>query len=463
MSSSLTDFRSTDLTADVLSGTPQNAVRVEIVSRPRVFAMTAWFSLFWLVSANAVGVLIAALLLAPRMNKILGEWTYGRWMPVHLNLELYGWSSLPLVAFLFKVYGADREPTARWCRAALWAWSAALGVGVLTWLSGHSSGKLFLDWTGYSRILFPLAISTTWVVLAYSLWSGWTSSQNSKLMTRAAKVFGLAVLLVVPILIFVAASPTLYPPINPDSGGPTGASQLESTLIVVAILLLLPFGLTRPKVRISWQTTTAWSVFVAEAILCLGLGRADVSHHRPVQYISLASLLVWLPLTPAYYSAFHWHSNTRRWRIAFLSWWSVLVPTGWCLFLPGVLDHFKFTDGLVGHSLLAMAGFTSSLLIFVMVEILGEDGWIFNASVSFYIWQGSVLAYVLLMTWAGWIEGNNPSFTIRSGAMRNSIYIARLFIGILMLAASADWLLDASRLLREPAAPHIFESQEESR
>jgi cytochrome c oxidase cbb3-type subunit I len=461
MSSSLSDVRSTDLPADVESVSPPNAIRATSTNRPRTIAYSAWHSLFWLVLANAVGVLLSLLLLVPSLNKVFGEWTYGRWMPVHMNLELYGWSSLPLVAFLFKVYGADRGPAANWCRPALWAWSTALGVGVLTWLNGHSSGKLFLDWTGYSRILFPLAIAAVWFVLAYSLRSQWRALPNSRFTTKAAKILCLALLLAVPVLIYVAASPTLYPPINPDTGGPTGASQLESTLVVVAILLLLPFGLTGLKVRRSWQTVTAWTVFAAEAILCLGLGRADVSHHRPIQYISLASLLVWLPLTPAYYSAFEWHPNTRRWRIAFLFWWSILVPTGWCLFLPGVLDHFKFTDGLVGHSLLAMAGFTTSLLIFVMVQLLGDDGWIFNGTLSFYVWQSSVLAYVLLMTYSGWREGFNPSFTIVPGVVRNCIYIARLTIGVLMLVASADWLLDASKLLRESTTLHHLEPEEQ--
>jgi len=459
MSSSLTDVRSTHLPENGVSDSSRIAL-AQTTNRPRTIAYCAWHSLFWLVLANAVGVLIAVLLLVPSLNKVLGEWTYGRWMPVHLNLELYGWSSLPLVAFLFRVYGTDRCPAANWCRPVLWAWSAALSVGALTWLNGHSSGKLFLDWTGYSRILFPLAIASVWLVIAYSLRSQWRASQNSRFITKAAKVAGLALLLAVPILIYVAASPTLYPPINPDTGGPTGASQLESTLVVVAILLLLPFGLTDLKVRRSWRTMTSWIVFAAEAILCIGLGRADVSHHRPIQYISLASLLVWLPLTPAYYSAFEWQPSTRRWRIAFLCWWSILVPTGWCLFLPGVLDHFKFTDGLVGHSLLAMAGFTTSLLIFVMVQILGDDGWIFNGTWSFYAWQGSVLAYVLLMTYSGRLEGSDPSFTIVPGLMRNGIYVARVAIGVLMLVASADWLIDASKLLREPTASHLLEPQE---
>jgi cytochrome c oxidase cbb3-type subunit 1 len=413
-------------------------------------ASAAWHSLFWLVLANAVGVLIAVLLVLPGWNKVLGEWTYGRWLPVHMNLQLYGWCSLPLVAFLFTVYGADRGVAAGWCRPVLWIWSFALGAGALSWVTGHSSGKLFLDWNGYSRVLFPLALTALWCLLALANARG---EKPASLMVRIGKIAGLVLLLAIPVLLYIAASPDLYPPINPDTGGPTGASQLESTLVVVAVLLLLPFGLTQRKVAGRWQIAAAWSVFAVEFFLCLALGRGDVSHHRPVQYVSLGSLLVWLPLTPAYYGAFEWHPNTRHWRIAFLCWWSVLVPTGWCLFLPGVLDHFKFTDGLVGHSLLAMAGFVSSLLIFVMVHLLGEDGWIFNGTWSFWVWQVSVVLYVLLMFFAGWLEGADPGFAMMPTAERNAIYLLRLLLGVLMLAASADWLVDASKLLREPRVP----------
>jgi cytochrome c oxidase cbb3-type subunit 1 len=412
-------------------------------------ASAAWHSLLWLVVANAVGALIATLLLFPKLSNVLGEWTYGRWIMVHMNLELYGWCSLPMAGFLFKVYGADRESLARWCRPVLWVWSAALAVGAFSWLSGHSSGKLFLDWTGFARIFFPIAMLALWLLLAISFVRNWNLSANRSLAARGLKLFGLALLLAVPFAIYVASSPGLYPAINPDTGGPTGASQLESSLVIVAILLLIPLGLTSRKAHRSWAVAAAWILVTGELALCFALGRADISHHRPAQWISLGSLLVCVPLIPAYYAAFEWHASTRKWRIAFLCWWSVLVPTGWLLFLPGILDHFKFTDGLVGHSLLAMAGFVSSLLIFVMVQLLGEDGWIFNRTWSFYAWNLSVVAYVLLMFAAGWREGFDPSFTIMAGALRNTFYSLRLVVGLLILASSLEWLLAASNLLRK--------------
>lgn len=436
--------------------------RPSLESQSRVMASAAWHSLLWLVIANSAGVLLATLLLLPGLNRLLGEWTYGRWIPFHINLQLYGWCSLPLVGFLFRVYGADREPAARWCRPVLWVWSSALGVSAYSWLEGRLSGKLFLDWTGYSRVLFPLALAALWCLLAFSYVRHWNSPESASWAVKSAKLAGLALLLAVPVLLFAASSPNLYPPVNPDSGGPTGASQLESVIVILAILLSLPFGLTRRNGGPNWRFAVPWLVLGAEIILCLSLGRGDVSHRRPVQYISLGSLLIWLPLVPMYYAGFNWHPNTRRWRIAFLVWWTLLVPTGWSLFLPGILDRFKFTDGLVGHSLLAMAGFATSLLIFILVQLLGDDGWIFNATWSFFAWQGAVFAYVVLMFIAGWQEGSYPAFAFMPAASREFIYTLRLLLGIVMLAASAEWLSAATGLNREPLLPDPGEWRERS-
>ncbi len=415
-------------------------------TRRAVFTNAAWHALAWLVTANLVGMLLATLLLFPGLNDWLAPFTYGRWMPVHINLQLYGWCSLPLVAFLLKLYQVDHLPAAQWSRTALWAWSVALAVGSLSWLTGHSSGKLFLDWTGYARVVFPLAILLLWLLLVWSLSRHWNHEENALWWTRLFKVGGLALLLLIPLLIYRSADPTIYPAVNPDTGGPTGVSQLESTLTVVAILLLLPFGLSRRTPSSGrWMLASAL-VFVAESLLCLVAGQGSVSHHRPAQYISLASALLWVPLVPAFFSEFEWRHPTRRWRLTWSCWWAVLVPSGWFLFLPGVLDHFKYTDGLVGHALMAMAGFVTSLLIFLLVVLLEEDGEIFAANWAFVLWHASTAGYITIMLIAGWIEGNSPMFNMVPGAGRNVIYSLRLLLGGLMTVASVNWFWRASRL-----------------
>lgn len=424
-------------------------------SRPSPIAQAAWHSLAWLLAANLIGVWLAVCLLSPSAGAWLRDWSYGRWMPVHLNSQLYGWMALPLVAWAMRIYRADRPHIATWSRAALLLWSLSLTIGSVSWLQGDSSGKLFLDWSGFARIFFCVSVLFLWSVLATAYAVSWRDPGNHSFAIRAAKLTGLALLLLVPFVLYIASSPSVYPAVNPDTGGPTGASQLESTLVVVLILLLLPYGLTRRNHRPPRWIVTSWILLAAEAALCLALGRADVSHHRPAQFISLASLLVWVPLVPAYFNAFDWPRHTRMWRIATFAWWALLVPTGWAFFLPGILDRLKFTDGLVGHSILAMAGFVSSLLVLILAVLLQNDGDVFNTRWSFIAWHGSTLAYVVLFLFAGWREGADPAFTIVPGASRNLLYWTRLLLGIGMTAASAEWLYQLSRRLRRTPQPSI--------
>lgn len=409
---------------------------VELRPEASSIAVAAAHGLGWLLAANLIGVWLAVLLLAPSAGDVLGPWSYGRWMPVHLNMQLYGWMSLPLIAWLFRIYGTDRGALAGWSSAAVLLWSSAIAMGSWEWLQGHSSGKLFLDWTGLSRVYFPVVILFLWAVLLAGVVHGRSSGRAASI----AKWIGLALLLAVPFAIYAAANPAVYPPVNPDSGGPTGASQLESVLVIVLILFLLPYGLgERTRDNRRWMTV-AWVAFSVEALLCLGLGRADVSHHRPAQFISLGSLLVWVPLMPAYFRSFAWQPRTRMWRIAVLFWWALLIPTGWTLFLPGVLDRLKFTDGLVSHALLAMAGFVTSLLLLTLSALLGEDGAALDSRPAFVLWNGCTLVYVAIMLYAGWIEGANPAFTMIPSATRDAIYTVRLLCGAGMSAASAIWL-----------------------
>ena len=71
---------------------------------PVLFA--AQHALFWLMAGCFIGLWLAVLLLCPGLNAIFGEFTYGRIVPIHLNFQLYGWTSLPLVAWLFYLFSS---------------------------------------------------------------------------------------------------------------------------------------------------------------------------------------------------------------------------------------------------------------------------------------------------------------------------------------------------------------------
>ena len=414
----------------------------------------------WLVFSNALGVMIAILLLFPQLNLWLGEWTYGRWMMVHMNTALFGWCGVPMLSLLFKAYRADEGEATAWCKPVVWLWSAALLVGSSSWLQGHSSGKLFLDWSGFARVFFSMALLGLWALLAVSLIKNRHARSGSR-GAVIARVIGLVVLLPVPLAIYIASSPGIYPAINPETGGPTGASQLESTLGIVLILLALPLAVARNRGGAKRTAVVAWTIFLIEAVLCILLGRGDAGHRAPAQYLGLASVLVWIVVVPLYYDRFEWNPATRRWRTAFLLWWSGLVISGWVAFLPGVLDRLKFTDALVGHSLVAVAGFLSAYILFILAQLLGErDAWIVNRTWSYYAWNLGVLAYVIVMMIAGWLESTDPAFTIAPGAARDCIYAIRLLTGISMLAASMEWLVASHSLKNESTSLKLEASKE---
>ena len=97
--------------------------------------------------------------------------------------------------------------------------------------------------------------------------------------------------------------------------------------------------------------------------------------------------------------------------------------------------------GLVAHSLLAMAGFTTNLLLLLAAVLLGRDGDALDSRWAFWAWQGCAFLYVCVMLAAGWVEGRQPGFTMAAGPLRDGLYTARLLLGAGMAAASVNWLL----------------------
>lgn len=401
--------------------------------------MSAWaHALGWMLVANAVGVLLAVLLLFPQLGLIMGEWTYGRIVPLHLNLHLYGWLSLPLIGALFHVYRVHEAAAGVLARPVVWLWSVALAVGSWSWLSGVSSGKVFLDWKGVPCHLFAAVMSGLWILLAVVWWQG-RDVQGS-----LRRLFGLLGLLPVPVALFLATRPELYPPVNPDTGGPTGASLLGSTLSVVFLLLILPMicGCRREGggKRLS---RSCWAAFVLELLLFLMLGQGESSHREVPQILGLGSLMVWIPLMTLYHRLWIWRDGMRKWGSAMLFWLGLLILTGWLSFLPGWLDRLKFTNGLVAHSHLAMAGFCSCFLMLLMGQVSpGPVGRVLGRTREFVCWQCAVVGYVALMWFCGWKESNDPGFVIMRSEGAVVLYVLRAVCGVVMLWVSFRWWRD---------------------
>ena len=378
---------------------------------------------------NAVGLYLSLLLLQPAWQ--LGEWTYGRWVPVHLNVQLYGWTALPLVAWLLAVYEVDRSRVAAWGPAAVWAWTAALAAGACHWLSGSTSGKIFLDWKGGALWALMAAMMFLWCVLMAAWQEHAPSWPVARQRRTLAGLLGLA--LVPPALVF-SASPAVYPPIDPTTGGPTGSSLLGSALVVVGLMLLLPR--VTAVARGGGKHPAVW-LFFGVSWLLFGVTEAlGGSHYDAHQIGALALLLPWVWWLPRDWARFCWPDGSRVWRVAMFGWWGVLVVSALAMYLPGVLDRLKFTQGLVAHTHLAMAGFTSSFgaLLIVLLTRRRLGG---GASVA--VWQLAVLLMIVTLAVMGWREGAGPSWMHAQPGWRQVGFVIRAHCGGLMLAVSVLW------------------------
>ena len=392
-------------------------------------------ALGWLVLGNAVGVYLSCLLLFPALQA--GPLAYGRWVPVHLNVQLYGWTSLPLVAWLFSIYQVDGGKARPWAAAAVWAWTAALVLGVLHWLGGVTSGKIFLDWKGGALWGFVAAQALLWGVLA-AAWKERSRDWNTT--RRFGTLAGLAGLALVPVSLVFAASPAVYPPVDRTTGGPTGSSLLGSTVVVVGLMLMLPrvAGMCHGDVK----SRGIW-MFFAISWLVFGVTEwLGGTHFQALQIGAMLFLLPWVWLLPREWSRYDWPDGSGVWRVAVFAWWGLLVLSGLLMYLPGVLDRMKFTQGLVAHSHLAMAGFTTSFGALLAVVLTGRR---IGGARSVVAWHAAALAMVVTLALMGWREGAEQSWMLDRPPWREWGPAARVVFGIVMWWASAIWWWERSK------------------
>lgn len=392
-------------------------------------------SLGWLVVGSAVGLLMALLLLVPELGALLAPLGYGRLAPLHLDLLLYGWCALPLIGLLLRLYGSEAGGGSR---LALAAWSGALAAGAASWLAGTTSGKLFLDWAGPARWLFLATLGFLAGVLALDLLRSWGDRRRSE---RWLLLLVWVLLAGIPPGLWLATEARTYPPINPASGGPTGVSLLGSALVLVWVFLLTPWALGRSLSCHRRATALYAGAAGAHTAAFLLAGHSDQAHTHPLQLVALFSLLPWVYGVPVYLRRFAWSATERRWLRSFLIWAAALLASGLGAFVPGVLEAVKFTNVLVAHAHLAMAGMATSFAALVLAA-LNRDGRLaalFDDGAAFALWHGGMIVQVAALTAVGALEASNAAILFRAAPAVALLYLVRALAGAAMLTAALRW------------------------
>ncbi|HLP02295.1 MAG TPA: hypothetical protein VK163_09730 [Opitutaceae bacterium] len=450
------------------SAAPASAVPVSALGAPvsHLPDLVARFSLGWLVAGNLVGLLLATLLLWPILGYAIAPLTYGRWVPVHHNTQLYGWCALPLVGLLLRAFLVPGRAADRHTLLALGAWSAALAFGAYSWIHGEASGKLFLDWTGPARVAFPAALCVLWAVLAHHASIRLAADaapprapaapdpgspiRNPQSAFRSPHLlrFGLvAALLLVPSVMHFSAGPRTFPPVNPDSGGATGVSLYGSTLGLLLVFAAMPWMVALPLRDGARRSRLTWPALGAALVVFAFANHGHGSHHDRDQIVTLGLLFLAPPLLARDWRRFVWKPEARGWLGAALAWGALLVADGWLTFLPGLSERLKFTNALVAHSHLAMAGLITSVNMVFLLH-LGDSPRVaraLGARTPFWLWQLAAAIHIGVLLALGWFEGANPALVLGGSDSARLIYLVRLAAGAAMAVASIWWLAGVFR------------------
>ena len=109
-----------------------------------------------------------------------------------------------------------------------------------------------------------------------------------------------------------------------------------------------------------------------------------------------------------------------------------------CFLSTLILNRIKFTQGLVAHTHLAMAGFTTSFCALLIHSLTGKR---IGGNVTVAVWHGAVVVMIVALAFMGWREGAEPSWMLMKPAWHEFGLAVRSACGVAMLAVSLAWLL----------------------
>lgn len=397
-------------------------------------------SLFFLFLGNLVGLLLSILIAYPDANSILPQINFGRLIPVHLNLQLYGWSAIPLLGLILNLFLDKTQWNRRSSSIPVIIWALSLCVGALSWISGNSSGKLFLEWQGFAKYFFLFNLSFLWCFIAYSYYLG-QLRQDSK-SARILKLALLALLSGIPFIFYQALDPNLFPPINKISSGATGSSLLLSTLAVIFIMLILPLILQIKRAK-TYKIYLGFIFFFLHAFLSKYINLSHSTNFDKDQIIGLSSLIIWIPLLFLYYRNFNFPEYCRLWLLSCLFWGTILTLTAIYMFLPPHLLVAKFSSYLVTHVHLAMGGFISSLCMVILSSLPTANSYLANKKL-FSLWHIGLLMHFTSTLLLGFLESlTNGVLYHYQGSLAEwvvYVYMIRIVAGSILTYCPMNWL-----------------------
>lgn len=169
------------------------AVQEHVDDSPRIWLYSA---VFWLTVVDLFGLILALELISPNLFGGIGQLSFGRIRPLHVNGVIFAWLSMMYWGALFymvpRLTGLKSMWSEKLAKWTAWGWNLWFLLGIVSIMAGMTQGReyaefiwpldivLILLWTSNTvnilmtvanRRVRPLYV-TTWWAMASPLWLG---------------------------------------------------------------------------------------------------------------------------------------------------------------------------------------------------------------------------------------------------------------------------------------------------
>ncbi|MBI3948441.1 MAG: cbb3-type cytochrome c oxidase subunit I [Armatimonadetes bacterium] len=431
----------------LISNEQQSAARAFLVS-----------GMVWMAVGATFGLLGGMALAAPEVFGNVPWLTFGRVRAAHINLVVVGFVPMALLGAGLHFVPAllrTRLYSERMANGAMWVWNAALLLGTITLLLGHSQAREYADYIWPVDALIVLAF----VLLLYDL--GMTMARRQEpLMYVSVWYFAAA----------VVVTGSLFPLGNAMwnwNGAMSGVMDaillwfyghnvvglLLTPLAIAAAYYLVPVITKRPLYSHTLSLVGFWTL--------LGFYTHIGGHHllqAPIpawlKVISVIdSVMMMIPVLVVLINL--WLTARGRYgelltdlsgRFIFLGTVNYLVVgiQGPLQSLPSVQRVTHFTNWTVAHAHLAVLGFAGMIglgaLWYTLPRVCGRLLWSEKlANLQFWLVFVGVWAFMLILTAGGVVQGNawiNGETVYRTVPMIAPYMQLRALFGVTILLAA---------------------------
>jgi len=401
--------------------------RAELASRVKADRSSAGPTLLclslavaWLVLGSLAGLTASLKMHWP--DWLTGpEWlTFGRIRPAHLNMVIYGWSSLAGVGIALWLIPRllKTELVGGWyAYVGALVWSLGVFIGVLSILAGYSTGLEWLEFPLFPACFLVVGGALMGVPLILTL-------RNRKVQHLYVSVWYLgAALIWFPLLYAVANAPGIHFGVEQATMnwwfGHNVLGLWFTPLGLAAAYYFIPKVLGTPIYSYNLSLLGFWSL----AFFYSQVG----GHHLiggpvPTWLVTLSIVQSVMMIIPVFAVAVNQHmtvlghfralqfSPTLRFIVLGAMMYTLASVQGSIEALRSVNTITHFTHFTIAHAHLGLYGFFAMVMFgsiyFVMPRVIGHE-WPYAPMISLHFWLvlGGFAIYFVALSIGGWLQG----------------------------------------------------------